>query len=275
MILYEKARALLKSEYETHRARASNTKLLMFLNEKWRHSLQVAGAGNLILKNEPYFQGRDGKFLEKAKIAVLLHDVFRFEEYDLRYKKGQLVDHGASAAEMLQNIPEFNDILITLPIKHHGHMIEDFYADDKYQTLSENTLKEDVCHIVFLVRDADKIANWQILVHENTSMRPIWYPFAEDSSEKQAEIPLKLWEDFKNHKVSKGVYRETNAAMLMATLCWIFDMNYQSSVLFCKNLDLFNGFFQLLEYVKIQPQKILQIKSIVQTYVKERFELEI
>ena len=277
MSLYESAKNLLQTEYETNKTVKilSSKFYTAYIEEKWRHSWQVAGAGNLILKNEPYFHGRDSAFLEKAKTAVLLHDVFRFREVRLKAEENKRVDHGLSGATFLKTLPEFNDILITLPIKHHGHMIEELYADAEYQALPEGQLKEDVRHIAFLVRDADKIANWQILTNEFEQMRLVWLPFPDDFSEKQAKIMPKLWAGFCDCCVSKGRFTETNVSSLLATFSWIFDMNYCSSVIFCKNLNLFEKFYGILNKFHIDPLKMAQIRQIVNDYVEKKFLLKI
>ena len=211
MSLYESAGNLLKTEYEANKTAKilSNSFYTAYVEEKWRHSWQVAGAGNLILKNEPYFQGREAAFLEIAKTAVLLHDVFRFREARLKAEENKEVDHGVCGAAFLKTLPDFNNILITLPIKHHGHMIEVLYEDEEYQALPEGQLKDDVRHIAFLVRDADKIANWQILTNEFEQMRLVWLPFPDDFSQAQAEIVPKLWSNFCDCRVSKGKFMET------------------------------------------------------------------
>ena len=43
-----------------------------FANEKIRHSLQVAGVGNGILRNEEYFKDKSYEFIEISKTAILL-----------------------------------------------------------------------------------------------------------------------------------------------------------------------------------------------------------
>ena len=268
MSLYESAKNLLRAEYETHRAlKFPNPQYAAYIEEKWRHSWQVAGAGNLILKNEPYFQGRDSAFLEKAKTAVLLHDIYRFCEARLKFEENKQIDHGLCAAGLLKDMPEFNDVLIWLSVKHHGHMIEELYADAEYQALPEGQLKEDVRHIAFLVRDADKIANWQILTNEFDNMRLVWLPFPDDFSEKQASIPSVLWADFCHCKVSDGKFKESNAASLLATFCWLFDINYYSSIVFCKRLNLFEKFYNIFRLVHIHPEKLEQIKQVTREYL--------
>lgn len=274
--LYEQARKLLRTEYETNRAALLHNQAgLAYADEKWRHSLQVAGAGNLILRHEKVFARREPAFLETAKIAILLHDVYRFREVRLLHETGQKIDHGLCGAELLSGMPEFDDLQIVLPVKHHGHMIEDLYADPVYQSLPESDFKTDLKHIAFAVRDADKIANWQILTNEFEAMRPVWLPFPEDLSDKQGSFDERMWPEFCACKVIKGRYRATNAEVLLSTLCWIFDVNYKSSVQFCKDLKLFEKFYDLLIRTHVADNYVAQIRVIVRDYVKNTFGLDI
>ena len=131
--MYEKAKNLLHNEYLRNFEIVKDSFYhKSFANEKIRHSLQVAGVGNGILRNEPYFKNKSPEFIEIAKTAILLHDIFRFSEITIKYKTGEKVDHGVMGADFLRNIPEFNTPLIILPVKHHGHMIEALYEDDEY-----------------------------------------------------------------------------------------------------------------------------------------------
>ncbi len=68
--------------------------------------------------------------------------------------------------EKLRRIPEYDNILITLPVKHHGHLIEDFYTDSEYRNIEDRTIKEQVEKIIFTIRDADKIANFNLMMND-------------------------------------------------------------------------------------------------------------
>ena len=100
--LYEKAKNLLFDEYNANYKIVKNSDYHRgYMDEKIKHSLQVAGAGNGILRNEAYFQNRTPEFVEIAKTAILLHDIFRFREIKILYETGQKLDHGIKGAEML------------------------------------------------------------------------------------------------------------------------------------------------------------------------------
>ena len=137
--LYDKAKILVRKEYEDafeivkesfyHRS---------FANWKIKHTFQVSGAGNGILAHEPYFQNRSDEFIDICRTAILLHDVYRFREVTGWFQDDTKIDHSLMGAELLSQTKDFNDILITLPIKHHGNMIEKLYEDEAYQTLNDD-----------------------------------------------------------------------------------------------------------------------------------------
>lgn len=276
--LYEKAKELLYSEYHKNFEIVKDSPYhKRYVDEKIRHSMQVSGAGNGILKHEAYFQKRSSEFIDIAKTAILLHDIFRFSEVRILYESGERIDHGVRGSEFLQQFPEFNNILITLPIKHHGHMIEALYEDEKYQSIKDEQLKEDVKHIAFAVRDADKIANWQIVTQEFDFVKKVWLPFPEDDSKEQGIIPPEAWAYFAKHEiVPHGVVKvKTNASEALSMLCWLFDINYQYSVYYCCRLNLFSGFLRLFKQIKVDEENISAIKEIVQDYCKQKFNMDI
>lgn len=276
--LYQKAKELLYEEYHKNFEIVKESPYhRRYVDEKIRHSLQVSGAGNGILKHESYFQNRSEEFIDIAKTAILLHDIFRFNEVRILFETGNRIDHGAMGAEFLKQFPEFNNVLITLPIKHHGHMIEALYEDEEYQSITDDKLKQDVLHIAFAVRDADKIANWQIVTHEFDFVKKVWLPFPEDNSEEQGMLPPESWAYFsKQEVVPHGVVKtQTNAGEILSMLCWLFDMNYRYSVYYCNRLNLFAGFFRLLEQIKVIPEEINNIRAVVKTFCKQKFDIEI
>ena len=97
----------------------------------------------------------------------MLHDIARFDEIRERFlgAKGPF-DHSVAGGEKLRKIPLYSDVRITLPIKHHGHLIGDFYKDEEYCAIADPVLKEEVEKILFLIRDADKIANFNLMMYD-------------------------------------------------------------------------------------------------------------
>ena len=151
-------------------------------------------------------------------------------------------------------------------VEDHGHVV-------MHQGLS----KEDVKHIAFAVRDADKIANWQIVTQEFDFVKKVWLPFPEDDSKEQGIIPPEAWAYFAKHEiVPHGVVKvKTNASEALSMLCWLFDINYQYSVYYCCRLDLFSGFLRLFKQIKVDEENISAIKEIVQDYCKQKFNMDI
>lgn len=274
--LYEKAKRCLEEQYHQNYEIVKESAFhRAYVNEKIRHSLQVSGAGNGILRNEAYFQGRSAEFLDIAQTAIVLHDIFRFSEVRRWFLTGEKSDHGVEGAAMLKKMPLFNDIRITLPVKHHGHMIERFYEDEEYLAIDDPKLREDVEHIIFAVRDADKIANWQILTNEFEAMRQVWLPHPDDFSADQGVISEKIWESFEKEEVVPLQYKQTNADELISVICWLFDMNYKYAVTYCYRLNLFNKFFKLFDILGIDQKKSEQVREIVRNYVAKKFLLQI
>lgn len=270
--LYQKAKNLLFDEYHKNYEIVKNDDYFCgYMNEKIKHSLQVAGAGNGILRNEPYFQSQTLGFVGIAKTAILLHDVFRFNEIRILYQTGQKVDHGIKGAEMLKSIPDFNNILITLPIKHHGHMIEELYNDDEYKSIADEQVKEDVKHIAFAVRDADKIANWQYLMTDFENVKTFWFKNTERTSVAEMSVTPKVWQGFIHQDVINNKLVKTTADTMLSTLCWLFDINYAYSIKYSICLHLFDKFYQRMLEQGMKKGDVAQIQKVVEDYIDKNF----
>ena len=271
--LYEKAKELLYHEYEYafdivkesdyHRA---------FVNEKIRHSLQVSGAGNGILAHEKYFLNQPNDFIDICKTSILLHDIYRFREILGSFENGIKIDHSLKGAEFLEKTTDFNNIFITLPIKHHGHMIEKMYEDEAYKNLDIQT-QDIIKHIAFAVRDADKIANWYLLTNEFDDIKDVWLPYPDDFSAEQAKINDELWAYFTNDTVAPNTLRQTNADCLMSIICWLFDMNYSYSIFYCQKLKCFDGFYKLLRKFNVSKDKIDTVSIVIKRFVFQKFHI--
>ena len=271
--LYEKAKELLYSEYQKNFEIVKDSDYHRgYMDEKIKHSLQVSGAGNGILRNEAYFQNRTPEFVEIAGTAILLHDIFRFREIKILYETGQKLDHGIKGAEMLKSMPDFNNILITLPIKHHGHMIEELYADEEYKAIGDEQIKEDVKHIAFAVRDADKIANWQFLMTDFESIKQFWLKNTERNSNGQLNFTPQVWDCFSKQEVINNKLVKTNADKMLSVLCWLFDINYEASIKYSLKLNLFAKFYNCMIKEGINPQEVSAIKAVTEDYLQKHFK---
>ena len=270
--LYEQAKKFLMKEYESNfRFVQSSRYYTIYINEKIKHSFQVSGVGNGILMHEAYFKDKNRDFTDIARTAILLHDIYRFREIRGLFEANKHLDHSVCGAQFLKETKDFNNILITLPIKHHGHMIEALYEDEEYQKQDIAT-QEDVKNISFAVRDADKIANWHFLCHEWDAIKDVWMEYPDDLSAKQGVINDKLWQFFIERKVGPRTLQITNGDRLMLLICWLFDINYAYSIDYSIKLDCFNGLCDLLRKVKVPEERICTVKHIIKDHVFEKFD---
>lgn len=245
--MLEQAYELLQRQYEQCRKIVKNDKYYSFYaDEKWRHSLQVAGAGNFLLKRIEWLKNKDEDYVEMVKTAILLHDVCRFTEIVHKFRRDFSYDHGIGGAELLRNMPLFADMRIWLPIKHHGHIIEKLYEDSEYQNITDKALQEEIKNICFVIRDADKIANLHMLINE-PKMHPLFW------EKERVELPT---DGVVSEIVKQNAFKYTTtprfkgatvADRVIGMLSWYFDMNYVSAIDFCRKLGITDGLLKMLE----------------------------
>ncbi|MBQ9035609.1 MAG: HD domain-containing protein [Alphaproteobacteria bacterium] len=240
--------------------------LKIYAKEKHRHSLQVAGAGNYLLRHVRYYQNKSAEFIEMVKTAILLHDIARFYEIAL-LKQNKHIDHGVIGAQMLQNMPLFNDIRIWLPIRHHGHLIEELYADTEYQKISDMQLQKEVEHICFIIRDADKIANLHMLVNE-PDIRLLFL-----GKEKiDLDIDGKISEMVKSAAFANGTIPRhlitTVADRALSLLSWYKDINYQGAIDFCDVLHITAKMMQFMADYCRDEGFVQQYKTHLENYLQ-------
>lgn len=274
MFFYEKETALLKQAYDLLESEFAKCMeqikddafLDIYAKEKYRHSLQVAGAGNYLLRHVRYFQNKPAEFIELVKTAILLHDIARFYEIAL-LKQNKHIDHGVIGAQMLQNMPLFNDIRIWLPIRHHGHLIEELYADTEYQKISDKHLQKEVEQICFIVRDADKIANLHMLVNE-ADIRPLFL----EKEKIDLEIDGKISETVKSAAFANGTIPRhlitTVADRVLSLLSWYKDINYQSAINFCDVLHITEGMILFMAQRCIDDDFVKQYTMHLKSYLQ-------
>ena len=239
---------LLYSEYERCLSIVKNSDFhIRYAEEKIHHSLQVLGAGNYIIKHEKWFQKQNEDFIDMVKTAVLLHDIARFEEIIGLWNKTPRIDHGVVGSKKLRDIPEYNDIRITLPIKHHGHVKEKFYEDEEYLAIKDDKLRDEVEHIFWLIRDADKIANFNIVCYETEKYMPLFVPNPNQTPSSELKISSEVVGDFRRHKTVDYYLRQTAADHSLTFISWFFDLNYKASVTFCRKLNLVKLMFDGLQ----------------------------
>lgn len=270
--MLEDARKLLEQEYKKSLSAVKDSAYYTaYAEEKLHHSLQVSGAGNYIIKHEDFFRQRAPEFIETAKTAVLLHDIARFDEITARFLRGEKIDHGVAGYEKLSAISKYSHILVALPIKHHGHVKEAFYNDDEYKNITDKTLADDCNAIYCLIRDADKIANFNIVCTETEKYLPLFIPSSDEVLSKENILTSAVVDDFLKQKTVDYSLRRTRADYFLTFISWFFDLNYRASVVFCRRLNLLPKMFKLLERYHNDRELDACLQYAVEKSLAEKF----
>lgn len=231
----ELAKKLLSEEYE-NKYQLANAHGKRLMDEKIRHSYQVLGMGNYLLKNEDVFKNGTSDEIDFLKAIVLLHDIGRFQE---GVTSG--IDHGVFGADLLKDKTIFNMITAYLPIKHHGHLIEELYDDVDYKALGKEE-KNIIDRYIYLIRDADKLANSYLLFREFAEFETLFFSPMPIDTKYPSE---KVLSDFMACKsVNKKDIKSHADHALMIIAC-VYDLKYKSSFVFLKKMKIIEGLFDL------------------------------
>lgn len=265
--MFNKAIQLLEREYINCNNQVKDNEFYkLFANEKYRHSFQVLGAGNYLIKRINWLKNKDFKYIEMVKTAILLHDIFRFEEIIEKYKGNQFFDHGIAGAEYLRKSTDFSDIRIWLPIKHHGHLIEDLYSDIDYINISDEKIKNEIEQICFIIRDADKIANLHLFTNSDKYDELFLGDIKSENSGKISKIIAEL--AFR-YTTTPRLPSLTSTDKMISYISWFFDVNFQYSIDFCSKLKVQDKLFTKLRELCSNREFADQYISFVSNYLNE------
>lgn len=250
-----------------------------FAKKKFVHSIRVLNTGRELIRQEPILQSLSPATKDFAEKALLFHDVGRFEEICQVYRHedfkrrdiwfSRKCDHGLLSYQIAGSSPEYNDIRITLPLKHHGHMVEDFYADSQYQNISDASLRREIETILFIVRDADKLANFHIHKYEDNLRRDPFYLCMSDDVRNGA-VSAGVMQEFQNHRVIRSALVKSYADRLVMVISWIFDLNFAHSLHLCINEGYLAFLFETLKQYNSDNLLQNQITGVVEKWLAER-----
>ena len=256
----EKAKELLDKEYKAKHDIATGVGRLL-IEEKIKHSYQVLGAGNLILKNEEIYKNLSDDEIDLLKATLLLHDIGRFEEAVFKD-----VDHGVWGAELLQKTFEFNKNTVCLAIKHHGHLIEALYEDEEYIRLDDDE-KNEIKKYIFLVRDADKIANFYLLSNEFEEMEELFFRPAH--LKDSCDVSDFVRNEFMNHRSINKRDVKTYAEQTLMIMACVFDINYSASFKFLDKLMIMDKLMNMCARFWNNHDS-MDFKRVILEYIKNR-----
>lgn len=221
----------LKQAFQTSMEIVKNDALCVsVLKRKFAHSWRVLQNGLAIIDADIPEIISQPLLKRQCEQALLLHDIGRFEETVTAYKDkamqnwGKKYDHGMLGSLILAENSAYNDKKTVLAVRHHGHMIEDFYNDKEYQNLSADEQKKAEL-MVKLVRDADKL-DLYYLQHEENNIEsdPFFCSLAEEL--KYAPISPKVWEQFDACQTIRHNTIRSLSDRILGCISWQFDFNY-------------------------------------------------
>ena len=242
------------------------------MNHKFKHSIEVLHIGQTILQQTPELAHQTEEFKRLAEIALLFHDVGRFEEaarQDAAQRKNITVaaasnvyDHGLIGYELLKQNPRYNDMRILFALKWHGKMMEAITSSADWQEVMLLPEFEEIKQILFLVRDADKLANLHHIKVENHLTKDLFYrQLTLDAL--HAPISEKVLQQFLAHHTILFPTVYSFADRVLMVLSWIFDLNYQVSKKIFREQKYASYLLDLLAQNHINSEVIVQIKQLI------------
>jgi len=221
------------------------------INHKYRHSIQVLQAGREIMNNTPELAYISDDFRSTAERALLFHDIGRFHEAVCIYRDSlknievaagsNKYDHGFIGYDILKQIPRYNNLKLLLAIKYHGKMMEQVRASDLWQEAEKSPNEKEIKQILYIVRDADKLANLRVHKTDNHLKADSFYKQLSPEA-KKAGISPKVMQQFENHQVVYFPTIHSYNDRVMMVLSWLFDFNFQ----YTRTLFLNDGYADYL-----------------------------
>lgn len=272
MIKRYKDEAFLRKYYEDCRKYvAGSQELCFYADEKFRHSMQVVGAGNYLLKHEKTFQNWTEQEKYLAWLGCLFHDVGRFREICKRYENKDLhganlrkYDHGEFSYEILQTSSQYLNPLLLFPIRHHGHLDADFFGEAGYLAASQKD-KETMKNIFFLIKDADKIANFYLF-----RRHPEYYGSLICGTEKmRSAASPKVVESLSRQELCRNADIATPLDQMLRILSWVFDIKFKQSFVFLKKLGCIEDMLLRIQENNIDNKTQEKIEKVIKNFITE------
>ncbi len=242
-----------------------------FAKEKIKHSMQVVGAGNYLLKNEAYFKNQSEEVLKLGKLVCLFHDIGRFQEiYLLSQDASKHYNHGHFSYEILKNLG-YSDLRLLLPIKRHGELADALDKDEEYQHMPEGMEKTETQKLYELVKDADKIANLYLIKYDNRVFKDLF--FAHLSKDEQyAPVSAAVWQEFCAHHLINFQICKSFSDRLLQLLAFVFEIYYKSSYRFILRHNLLDNIFNWVDEYITDINQAKESKEIVLKYIKDKLQ---
>ena len=240
------------------------------MDHKFKHSIEVLHIGQTILNKTPELSHQTEEFRALAQQALLFHDLGRFEENALLYNALQQnstitaasnpYDHGLIGYELLKQDPRYNDTRILFALKWHGKTTEDIVKSKDWKAASKRADFDEIKQILWLVRDADKLANLYHIKADNHLTKDLFFKQLTPEA-LNAPISAPVLKQFLSGKtiIFSSVY--SFADRILMVLAFQYDLNYQASRKIYKHHRYNQYLIKLLSKYHQFPDDIAKIKQ--------------
>ena len=245
------------------------------INHKFRHSIQVLQAGREIMDNTPELLDINPEFKADAERALLFHDIGRFHEAVCIYRDNlknievaagsNKYDHGFIGYDILKQIPRYNNLKLLLAIKYHGKMMEQVRASDLWQEAEISSDEKEIKQILYIVRDADKLANLKVHKTHNHLKEDSFYKQLSPEA-KKAGISPEVMQQFTNHQVIFFPTIRSYNDRVMMVLSWLFDFNFQYTREQFLNAGYADFLLNELTLNGITENTVIELKDIMKNF---------
>lgn len=242
-----------------------------YANEKIKHSMQVVGAGNYILKNEKSFQNKSAEFFKKGKLVCLWHDIGRFEEIILLSQKQRCPQGHSYLSYKILKEAGYADLSILLPIKGHGGMPEALAEDEEYQNIKDPKQKAEVEELYKLVKDADKIANMYLHKADKRLFKDLFFS-SLSKQKKYASLSPAVLDCVYKHRIVKTQDIVSFSDRIVQILCFVHELYYQPSYTFLQKHKILDELFSDLNQFCPNKEHVLEIEKCIRDYMNNQIK---
>ena len=202
-----------------------------------------------------------------ACVIGLLHDIGRFDELKNRKRFDSVGnDHALFATKLL-----FEDGLITqfVDSSEYNNIIKKAIENHNKKEIEKGLNERELLHAK-IIRDADKLDNFEVLKTENIKNR---FPGLFNSIEEfeNSAISDKVFNSVKDKECVDIKDRVYPLDYWICVLAFVFDISFPETLSIIKNKDYINILIDRFEY-KQSLGKMNEIRQIINRYIDNRLK---
>ena len=207
---------------------------------KYEHTMRVVEYCREIAESI----GLSKEDIELAELCGLFHDIARFKQYQEYHTFEDKIsfDHGDEGYNILKELGVDNEIILESTKWHNKYAVGD--VDERTKIFCDIT------------RDADKL---DIMMTQENKCNDEEYDVSDD-----------IINALKNKELTRNSGKKSsNATNILRCIGFIFDINFNKSLLIIKDTDIVNIKFDVI-LNKFDNEDIKEIKDICNKYIDER-----